>query len=166
MENKVANKAIETIDLLKLIDLKQILGLDFKEFLFQELILKEKDFRANLKSFDFSVYQSKLLYLHCSNQAIVPMWAYMLFSSYLSDHKIEHCFANGLEEAIEFYLIKAINALDWSVYSDKRVIVKGCGGKISLGPEVYMLATEKLQKHAKAISYGEACSMVPVFKKI
>lgn len=166
MENKVANKAIETIDLLKLIDLNRILGVDFKDFLFQELILKEKDFRDNLKNFDFSKYQSNLIYLHCSNNAIIPMWAYMLFSSYLSDHKIEHCFAKGLEEAIEFYLLKTINTVDWSVYTDKRVIVKGCGGKISLGPEVYMLVTEKLQSHAKAISYGEACSMVPVFKKI
>lgn len=165
MENKVANKAIETIDLLKLIDIDKLIGLDIKSFLFQEFLLKEKDFRLVLKSFNFKAYQGKLVYIFCSNDAIVPMWAYMLISSYFSELSINHIFAHNKEEAINRFVENAIDHLDMKMYEAQRVIVKGCGGKISLGALAYIKITEKLKPVAKAISYGEACSMVPISKK-
>ena len=164
MENKVAKKAIETIDLLKLIDINQIKGFDIKPFLYQEQILREKDFRASLKAFDFKTYQQHKVYIYCSVEAIVPMWAYMLLSSYFTDLLIPHIFAKDFNEAINDFVESAIRDLDVKQYEGKRVIVKGCSGKISLNEQNYIKITEKLKPIAKAISYGEACSMVPISK--
>jgi hypothetical protein len=56
---------------------------DLKNYLFRELILKEKDFRAALKETDWSVYDQKQVAVFCSVDAIIPAWAYMLIASYL-----------------------------------------------------------------------------------
>lgn len=165
MENKVAKKAIVTIDLLKLIPLNQIVALDVKQFLFKELILKEKEFKQQLKEFDFSQFENKLVYLHCSNNAIVPMWAYMMIASYLSKHSIHHVYASTYNIAVENFIIEAIDKLDVSPYLNQRVVVKCCGGNIKLSPYCYTKITQLLVNKAKAISYGEACSMVAVSKK-
>lgn len=164
MENKVAKKAIITIDLLKLIPLNQIVGLDVKQFLFKELILKEKEFKQQLKEFDFSQFENKLIYLHCSNHAIVPMWAYMMISSYLTKQNIKHLFADNYNLAVENFIIEAIDNVDVSPYLGKRIVIKGCGGKIKLSPNCYTKITQLLVNKTKAISYGEACSMVAVSK--
>lgn len=164
MENKVAKKAIETIDLLKLIDTNQLKGFDIKPFLYQEQILREKDFRASVKAFDFKTYQQQQVYIYCSVDAIVPMWAYMLLSSYLTDLNIPHIFAKDFNEAVNVFVSEAIQELDIKQFEGKRVIVKGCSGKISLNEHNYIKITERLKPIAKAISYGEACSMVPISK--
>lgn len=165
MENKVAKKAIETIDLVKLIDIKNIKGFDLKPFLFQGLMVKEKELRASLKAFDFKTYQQHQVYIYCSTEAIVPMWAYMLLSSYFTDLLIPHIFAKDLNEAINKFVESAIRDLNETVYENKRVIVKGCSGNISISEHNYVKITEKLKPVARSISYGEACSMVPIAKK-
>lgn len=165
MENKVAKKAIETIDLLKLINVNDIKGFDIKPFLFKDLILKEKEFRSSLKSFNFQDFENKLVYVYCSSDAIIPRWAYMLVSSYLTDLKIKHNFALSFEAAVNKFVEDEIIKLNVNEFSDKRVIIKGCSGKISINEQAYMKITEILKPVAKAISYGEACSMVPVSKK-
>ena len=81
--NRVANSALITIDLADYVPSESIAVLDVKDFLFQEIILKEKEFRANLKEFDFSIYQDKIIAINCSSDAIVPTWAFMLVTSYL-----------------------------------------------------------------------------------
>ena len=81
--NRVANSTLITIDLADYAPSQSISVLDVKDFLFQEIILKEKEFRTNLKEFDFSVYQGKIVAINCSSDAIVPMWAFMLVTSYL-----------------------------------------------------------------------------------
>jgi hypothetical protein len=92
------------------------------------------------------------------------MWAYMLLSSYFTDLLIPHIFANSFNAAVNKYVEIAIEQLDVEQYRGKRVIVKGCSGKISLNEHNYIKITEKLKPVAKAISYGEACSMVPISK--
>jgi hypothetical protein len=164
MENKVANKAIETIDLLKLIDLNTIKGFDVKPFLFQGIILKEKEFREQLKTFDFSSLKTAQVYIFCSASAIIPMWAFMLISSYLTAAQIPHLFAKNYEEAINLFIAKEIDRLDENIFKNKRVIIKGCSGKISVNENAYVQITQKLKPVVKALSYGEACSMVPVTK--
>ena len=89
----------------------------------------------------------------------------MLLSSYLSDLKIKHNFALTFEAAVNRFVEDEISKINASDYTDKRVIVKGCSGKISINEQAYMKITEVLKPVAKAISYGEACSMVPVSKK-
>lgn len=164
MENKVAKKAIETIDLMSLINVGNIKGFDLKPFLFQGLILKEKDFRNALKTYDFGELKDKQIYIYCSTNAIVPKWAYMLLASYLTAWNIPHNFASTMEEAINTFVAEAIITLDISQYEGKRVVVKGCSGKYTINEQNYMKLTQRLKPVVKAISYGEACSMVPISK--
>ena len=164
MENKVAKKAIETIDLISLINVGNIKGFDLKPFLFQGLLLKEKEFRSALKAYDFEGLKDNQLYIFCSTDAIVPKWAYMLLASYLTEWDIPHNFASSMEEAINLFVADAINQLDVSQYTDKRVVVKGCSGKYPINEQNYMKLTQRLKPVIKAISYGEACSMVPISK--
>lgn len=164
MENKVAKKAIETIDLLQLINVNNLKGFDIKPFLFQGLVLREKEFRNALKNVDFSEFQQNLVYLHCSSDAIVPMWAYMLLASYLIESKIQHIFASDKNEAINLFVAEAITQLDVKPFENKRVVVKGCSGKVVINEQNYIKLTQKLKPVVKAISYGEACSMVPISK--
>ena len=72
--NRVALSNLLTIDLAKYFPSAPIIELDIKHFLFQGLILKEKDFREQLKLLDWSEYEGKVLAVYCSVDAIVPVW--------------------------------------------------------------------------------------------
>jgi hypothetical protein len=56
-----------------------------------------------------------------------------------------------------------LDAVDWSLYEGKRVMLKGCSD-IELPQSVYMGATQRLLPFAERIMYGEACSFVPVWR--
>jgi len=162
--NKVQqNTKLVTIDLQKFHDSTPIAELDIKQFLFQELLLKEKDFRQQLKDFDWSQFEGKYLAVHCSTDAIIAPWAWMLITSHASEFA-EEVF-KGRKEAFQHELYeRALEAVDWSDYEDKFVLLKGCGD-VHVPDSIYLYATNQLMKHAKKIMYGEACSNVPVWRK-
>ena len=161
--NKVAKKAIITFNAEDLLP-KEVLAFDLKDFLFKELILKVKDFREQLKELDWTIYTNKFIYITCSTQAIIPMWAYMLAGSYLAKVSTNVVHADSPQEATKSFLMHNIKALDVAEFEGKRIVVKGCGSAL-ITKDVYIALTIKLQQAAKAITFGEACSMVPVFKK-
>ncbi len=160
--NRVANSALITIDLADYAPSQSIAVLDVKDFLFQEIILKEKEFRAHLKEFDFSIYQNKTVAINCSSDAIVPMWAFMLVTSYLKGIASEIYFGKK-EDVFQQIFTSNIDAIDSTEFENKKVIVKGCG-QIPLSTSLYMAITKKLQNTVNSLMFGEACSAVPVFK--
>ena len=87
--NKVSQSALVTLDLESFYPTEEIKIFDLKPFLFMELILKEKDFRAALESTDWSVYKDKIVGVYCSADAVIPVWAYMLVTSYLQPYAME-----------------------------------------------------------------------------
>ena len=160
--NRVANSALITIDLADYAPSQSIAVLDVKDFLFQEIILKEKEFRANLKEFDFSIYQDKIVAINCSSDAIVPMWAFMLVTSYLKGIASEIHFGKK-EDVFQQIFTANIDAIDSTEFENKKVIVKGCGS-VPLSESLYIAITQKLQNNVSSLMFGEACSAVPVFK--
>ena len=50
--NRVANSALKVIDLEDFYPTEEVLTFDIKDYLFRELLLKEKDFRTSLKEHD------------------------------------------------------------------------------------------------------------------
>lgn len=160
--NRVANSALITIDLADYAPIQSIVVLDVKDFLFQEIILKEKEFRANLKEFDFSIYQDKIVAINCSSDAIVPMWAFMLITSYLKGIASEIHFGKK-EDVFQQIFTANIDAIDATEFKNKKVIVKGCG-QIPLSESLYIAITKKLQNTVSSLMFGEACSAVPVLK--
>jgi fructose-1-phosphate kinase PfkB-like protein len=161
--NRVANSALITIDLTDYAPKETIAILDAKDFLFEGVILKEKEFRNTLKEFDFSVYTDKIVALYCSSDAIVPMWAFMLLTSYLNNSASKIHFGTK-EEVFQKIFSDNIDAIDATEFENKKVIVKGCG-QVPLTESLYIAITKKLQNTVSSLMFGEACSAVPVFKK-
>jgi hypothetical protein len=157
------NTKLVTLDLQKFHDDTPIEELDIKQFLFQELMLKEKDFREQVKEFDWSQYEGKYLTVHCSTDAIIAPWAWMVITSQASEFAKEVFL--GRKKAFQHHLYqRELDSYDWDQYEDKFVLLKGCG-KVHVPDSIYMLATNKLMNKAKKIMYGEACSNVPVWRK-
>ena len=160
--NKVAESGIITIDLTQFLP-TEIMVFDLKNFLFMELILKEKDFRASLLQYDWSEFANREVAIFCSADAIIPVWAYMLVANYLEPVAHDIVLANP-EEARKHFLLKKINNLDTQPYVDKRLVIKGCGD-VPIPEAAYAAITFKLKPVAKSILYGEPCSTVPIYKK-
>ncbi len=161
--NKVAESGIITLNLEDHYPKNAVSVFDMKEYLFMELILKEKDFREALKHLSTEKYAGKTVALTCSADAVIPMWAYMLVAALLQPVAKEVIF--GSETAVrEQILLRNIEAMEVSAFSDARVVVKGCG-ELPITEAAYVAITQKLRPVAKSIMYGEPCSTVPVFKK-
>lgn len=160
--NKVANSGIVTIDLEEYFPEGERILLDVKPLLFQELILKEKDFREFVKNNDWSVYKDKLVAITCTNDAIVPTWAYMLLSLALEPHAKTIVFGN-LEQLETVLFEEALSKIDYSQYKEARVVIKGCSNK-PVPVNAYVRLTAALKPFAKSIMYGEPCSTVPLYK--
>ena len=161
--NKVAESGLVSVDLAHYIPTTEIVLFDIKQYLFMELILKEKDFRASLLSADFTIYQDKIVGIYCSVEAIIPMWANMLIASALQPFAKAIYFGdeNKVREQI---LLEAIALINVSDFNDQRVVVKGCG-ETPISESAYIAITNKLKPVVKSIMYGEPCSTVPVYKK-
>jgi hypothetical protein len=160
--NKVSQSTLITLDLESLYPAEAIQIFDLKPYLFMELILKEKDFRAALQTTDWSKYENNIVGVYCSVDAVIPVWAYMLVTSYLQPVAKEVIMGDE-QTILRQILTKRIQAIDASEYKDQRVVVKGCGEK-PIGDFAYLEITKLLRPVAKSIMYGEPCSTVPVFK--
>ena len=161
--NKVADSGIISLNLEDFRPQQEVVVFDMKDYLFMGLILKEKDFRESLKALNLEPYTGKLIAITCSADAIIPMWAYMLAASALQPVASDIYFGSK-EEVENKILIKNIQQIKASDYSDKRLVIKGCG-ELPVSEEAYMEITKKLRPVAKSIMYGEPCSTVPVYKK-
>ena len=136
---------------------------DLKPWLFEGIILKEKDFRESLKNHDWSFYKDKFVALLCSADAIVPTWAFMLAATSLEPYarKIVTGGLNDLESEIYRSALSGINPED---YRDRKIIIKGCSNK-KVPESAYVEITRILRPVARSIFYGEPCSTVPLYKK-
>ncbi|MFN4086567.1 MAG: DUF2480 family protein [Spirosomataceae bacterium] len=161
--NKVALSGLITLDLAEFYTPGERMTYDLADHLYMGLILREKDLREALKSQDTSVFQGKFISIHCSADAIIPQWAYMLLVLQMAPHaSYVHV---GSPDELEFALFQqAFDRHDFSPYEGQRVVVKGCGD-IAIPSSVYGEITRRLQPLVKSLMFGEPCSTVPLFKK-
>lgn len=163
IRNKVAESALITFNLEDLYQVGPRKTFDLKDFLFEGLLLREKDYRQQLKDLDWSEYQDAFVNIECTADAIVPQWAFMLAATYLSP--VAKRAVMGTSETLETVLFQeALVKLDLEQFRDERVIVKGCS-KHPVPTSAYVEFVGKLRGVAKSVMYGEACSTVPLFKK-
>jgi hypothetical protein len=161
--NKVAESGLVSVDLAQYIPITEIVLFDIKQYLFMELILKEKDFRASLLNADLTIYQDKIVGIFCSVDAIIPMWANMLIASALQPFAKAIYFGDE-NKVREQVLLEAIASISNADFIDQRVVIKGCGDT-PISESAYIAITNKLKPVVKSIMYGEPCSTVPVYKK-
>ena len=161
--NKVAESGLISLDLAQYIPNNDIVVFDIKPYLFMELILKEKDFRASLSTIDWMQFENKIVGIFCSTDAIIPMWANMLIVANLSPFAKAVYFGDE-NKTRDLVLLEEIQKIDATKFTDQRVVVKGCGD-ILIGESAFIAITQKLRPVVKSIMYGEPCSTVPVYKK-
>lgn len=160
--NKVAESGIITLDLAQYLP-ADVAAFDLKPFLYMEMILKEKDYRAALQTHDWQQYEGKDVAAFCSVEAIVPVWAYMLAASYLQPIA-KSVYYGSPEELSKMLLNQRIHEIPLDEYNDKRVVIKGCGDT-PIPDAAYLAVTARLRPVVKSLMYGEPCSTVPIYKK-
>lgn len=163
IKNKIASSGLVNFDLTDLVPKGKRKGIDLKDFLYMEMILKEKDFRKKVAAIQPENYKDSYIYIYSSADAIVPLWAYFLITAQLTDVAKKIVFGN--KEDLEVILMhNAIQTHDFDELKDKRVLVKGCSDK-KIPENAYIELVEQLKPIVKSLMFGEACSNVPIFKK-
>ena len=162
IKNKIADSGLINFDLSQLVPKGKRLGIDLKDFLFQELVLKEKDFREKVAALNSDDYNDSYIYIYNSADSIVPLWAYFLITAKLTETAKKIVFGN--REDLEVLLMhNAVQTYDFNDLIGKRVLVKGCSDE-SIPENAYIELVEQLKPIVKSLMFGEACSNVPIFK--
>jgi hypothetical protein len=163
IRNKVAESGLIQLDLADFKPKQKIVGIDLADQLWQGLVIKEKDFREWISGNDWKTYQEKAVYVHCSADAIIPTWAYMLVISQLNQVGA-YSLVGSAEDLAKELISYEISRLELSSFADGRVIIKGCADIASPAYAMSKLVSH-LQPVAKSIMYGEPCSTVPIYKR-
>lgn len=161
--NRVANSKLVVVDLEDYYPKGNRVIFDIKDWLFEGLVLREKDFREQVANHDWSQYENAYVALTCTSDAIVPAWAFMLLTMHLQPYA-KKVVIGSLEQLETSLYQDIINRLDITEFEDKSLIIKGCTNK-PVPANAYILLSERLRPVAKSIMYGEACSSVPLFKR-
>ncbi len=161
--NRVASSPIITVNLEEIYPKEERVIFDLKPFLFQELILREKDFRTALKEIDWTQYSNKWVAITCTADAIVPNWAFMLVATYLDSIALGYAIGD-LKELEVMISEDCLRKLELDSFIDRPVVVKGCSD-FPIPLFAYGKIISLIQTRAKSIMYGEPCSTVPLYKK-
>ncbi len=161
--NKVASSGLITIDLADWYKQETVLDFDLKPILWNEMALREKDLRQHLKEFDFLPFSGAYAHVFCSQDIILPQWAYLLISAAFEGN-CKSVIWNADKQLVSQVLLQKIAALDITTYQDAKIVIKGCS-EFTLLPEVYIALVAKLKPVVASIMYGEPCSTVPVYKR-
>jgi len=163
IKNRVSNSKLKLVDLEDYYPDGKRLVLDIKNWLYKELVLREKEFRQFVNDHDWSQYKDAYVVINCSSDAIIPDWAYMLITTQLQPYA-KFIATGDLQSLDSLLYTEIINNLDVSQYKDAPVIIKGCATK-PVPVDALIQLTAKLKPVARSIMFGEACSSVPLYKK-
>ncbi len=59
---------------------------------------------------------------------------------------------------------KKITEIDWKIYDNKKVLIKGCT-KSPVPIWSYLIISNQLSQYAKTIFFGEPCSLVKIYSR-
>ncbi len=160
--NKVKRLDVITIDVKDFYFEGKREQIDLSDLL-EDGILMEKKFREKLKNFDWSIYNDKYVNVFVNKGLIIPSWAFLLISYYLSQFSKDHVIGSSRSLEEKLYNI-SLNGMNLNDFKNKKVIVKGCSN-IPHIEYVYNELTKRLSNTVLSLMYGEPCSRVPIFKK-
>ena len=160
--NKVAKSGLITLDMKIFKGSQKRKIIDIKNWLFEGMVLKEKKFREHLKDENWEQYKDAFVALYCSNDTIIPVWAYMLLTKYLNPYASSIIYGNEKELEKKIFHLNIKN-FDIKPVENKRVLLKGCTDTY-IPKDSYVQLSNKLIGNVKSLMFGEACSNVPIFK--
>lgn len=161
--NRVATSALQVIDLEEFYPEGPRTLLSITDFLDDGILLREQSFRERLASKDWTSYKSHFVAVHCPEDILVPQWATLLVVAYLQP--LAEAVVVGTLADLERYLFaEKLAAFDTTPYENGLVMIKGCANKPVPQQAMGVLAA-KLVPVVRKLSYGEACSSVPLYSK-
>ena len=163
IKNRIKESALESFEISSVMPSQEIVGIDIKDQLWQELVLKEKQYREWIKTHPWQEYQDKGVFIHCSSDAIIPSWAYLLILRSILPYCSE-CILGSKKELLRKIIKNKIQETDLSKYNNKRILLKGCSDGVE-NDYAFFEITKALIPISRSIMFGEACSNVPIFKK-
>ena len=126
--NRVANSALQVIDLEDLYKEGKRTLLSITAFLDDGVVLREQTFRKRLQSHDWTAYQNQFVAVHCPDNILVPQWATLLVVTYLQP--LTKSVVVGTVADLEQQLFaEEIAHMDFTPYQDGLVMIKGCSNK-------------------------------------
>ncbi|OBS12856.1 hypothetical protein ATE49_03295 [Elizabethkingia miricola] len=158
--NKVEASGIIAFDLIDYKPDIEIIEFDIKDYLYMEMIVKEKEFRNSMSQIDFTYFKGKAVGIVCSADAIIPPWVYMVLAEKFHDNAVYFDFKDitSIEEDLwKENLLKA----DVSSFTGHKVVVRA---RPDIPPALYMLATSRLKLLVKVLMYGEIGMPKVIFK--
>ncbi len=160
--NRVAKSKVEQIDLEDFYPKNPFVTMDISQWMYEGLLLKEKEFRKSLNEYDWNQHQDQFVHIVCSTDAIVPSWAFLLVGLHLQPFAQKVVYGT-MEDLKHSVWEEIISQIPLEKYENKRVVVKGCGKK-SIPLNTYVQLANRLKTKVKSILFGEICSAVPLFK--
>ena len=161
--NRVAQSGLITFILEDLAPKAEIVEFDISSFLWQGMVVKEKEYRSSLKEQDWSAFEGRIVCIVCNADAIVPSWAYMLVATYLQPIA-KRVWMGPKEDFLRLWFSEQIEQLDLAGYEDAMIVVKGCARE-NVPESAYVDLVARLQPVVRSLMYGEPCSTVPVYKR-
>ncbi|MGE6355475.1 DUF2480 family protein [Flavobacterium sp. NPDC079362] len=160
--NKIEASGIQTLDLRSYKpDKNDFVVFDIVPFLLEDFLLQEKAFRSEMASIDWSQYSGKEVVICCSNDAIVPLWAYVLISALVAPHtSIVVYSTTGNHEGLLW--IERIRKIEFSAFISQKVVLKA---NSSIPEEILVLATSQLIKYVQTLMWGEVGSPLMIYKR-
>jgi hypothetical protein len=160
--NRVTNSALKTINLEDYYHPGKRVVFDVKDWLFESIILKEKDFREKVKTHDWTQYKDANVSISCSVDAIIPTWAFMLVAINLEPYVNQLVFGDNKD--LEIILFKeSLSHININDFNGAKVVIKGCGD-LPIPDFAYVEISRILRPVVSGIMYGEPCSTVPLYK--
>jgi hypothetical protein len=161
--NRVANSALQVIDLEEFYSDGTRTLLHITDFLDEGVVLREKSFRERLENHNWTTYEGHFVAVYCPEDVLVPQWATLLLVRYLQP--VTKTVVVGTFDDLERYLFtEKLAVFDTTPYQNGLVMIKGCTNKPVPQQAMGILAA-KLIPVVRKLSYGEACSSVPLYSK-
>jgi len=159
--NKVENSGILALDLIDFKTTLEIIEFDIKTLFYQEIIVKEKEFKAALTALELRPFIGKAVAFTCSVDAIIPPWIYMALADKFHPNVAYYDFKSV--EALELELwTQNLKRADLSPYKDQKVVVRA---RPHMPESLYMLAAARLIPIVTTLMYGEVGMPKVIFKR-
>ena len=161
--NRVANSALQVIDLEELYQEGTRTQLSITTFLDDGVVLREQTFRERLQSHNWNMYQDQFVAVHYPDDILVPQWATLLVVTHLQA-LTKYVVVGTIDDLEQQLFAEQLAHMDFTPFQDGLVMIKGCSNK-PVPEQALGLLAAKLTPIVKKLSYGEACSSVPLYKK-
>jgi len=161
--NRVANSVLQVIDLEELYQEGTRTLISLTDFLDEGIVLREESFRKRLQNHDWNGYKNHFVAVYCPDDIIVPQWANLLIISYIQPIAKKVVLGN-LQDLEQHLFAEQLLDFDSKPFENGLVMIKGCSSK-PVPEQALGLLAAKLIPVVRKLSYGEACSSVPLYTK-